>query len=203
MKRLVLLILLLSGSVASGIETEQHITHGPILGRLTDSSVGVWARTGHPGKFAVVYGLAPNALDEQSDVVNTTLESDCTAWLEIRNLKPNTKYYYKLILPGVTDLTARSGSFRTMPNSKPYVHKTLNPDGLFNFKFEYACGNNQNPGHSNGPALPAFNTMLREIKDDINFAILNGDWLYETHSVNLRRPNGCNRLGWIQVLLLN
>ena len=97
MIRLLLLILMLSGSVAHGIETEQHITHGPILGRLTDSSVGVWARTGHPGEFAVVYGLAPNALDQQSNAVNTTLESDCTAWLEIRNLKPNTKYYYCLL----------------------------------------------------------------------------------------------------------
>ena len=180
MKRLVFLILVCVCSVALGVETEQHITHGPILGRLTDTSVGVWARTGHPGKFAVRYGLAPGALEQESNAVNTALASDCTAWLEIRNLKPNTKYYYKLVLPGITDLTARSGSFRTLPNSKQYVNEKLNPKGLFNFKFEYACGNNQNPGHSNGPALPAFNTMLREIKDDINFAILNGDWLYET-----------------------
>ena len=100
--------------------------------------------------------------------------------MEIRNLKPNTKYFYKVVLPGFTDLTARSGSFRTLPNGDLFVDEKLNPKGLFNFSFEYACGNNQNPGHSNGPALPAFNTMLREIKDDINFAILNGDWLYET-----------------------
>ena len=88
MKRLVFLILLCVSSVALGVETEQHITHGPILGRLTDTSIGVWARTGHPGKFAVRYGLAPEALVQESNAVNTALASDCTAWIEIRNLKP-------------------------------------------------------------------------------------------------------------------
>ena len=95
MKRLVFLILVCVCSVALGGETEQHITHGAILGRLTDTSVGVWARTGHPGKFAVRYGLAPEALEQESIAFNTALASDCTAWLEIRNLKPNTKYYYQ------------------------------------------------------------------------------------------------------------
>ncbi len=180
MSRIALLWILMICPVVEAIETEQHITHGPILGRVTDTSVGVWARTGHPGKFQVQYGLAPDKLDQESLAVTTKLTSDCTGWVEIRNLIPDTKYYYKVVLPGVTDLTARRGSFRTLPNGELYKHEQLNPKGLFNFKFEYACGNNQNPGHSNGPALPAFNTMLREIKDDINFAILNGDWLYET-----------------------
>ena len=180
MKRTLLMLMVLLSSSAWGIETEQSITYGPILGRLTDSSVGVWARTGHPGKFAVQYGMSPDALNQESLTVTTKAETDCTAWVEIRNLKPNTKYFYKVVLPGFTDLTARSGSFRTLPNGDLFVDEKLNPNGLFNFSFEYACGNNQNPGHSNGPALPAFNTMLREIKDDINFAILNGDWLYET-----------------------
>ena len=91
MKKLVFLILLCVGSVAMGVETEQHITHGPILGRLTDTSVGVWARTGYPGKFTVRYGYTPEALDQESNAVSTALVGDCTAWLEIRNLKPNTK----------------------------------------------------------------------------------------------------------------
>jgi hypothetical protein len=59
------------------------------------------------------------------------------------------------------------------------VHPELNPRGLFNFCFEFACGNNQNPRQGAGPELPAYQTMLRELRDRVHFSILNGDWLYE------------------------
>jgi hypothetical protein len=66
------------------------------------------------------------------------------------------------------------------------VNPDSNPQGLFNFRFEFACGNNQNAdaGSAYHEALPAFATMRRElVRDDdrsfVDFAILNGDWLYE------------------------
>ena len=31
----------------------------------------------------------------------------------------------------------------------------------------------------NGPSLPTYDTLLRDVKDKVDFAILNGDWLYE------------------------
>ena len=161
-------------------ETENSITHGPILGRLSTDGVGVWARTAYSGRIVVEYGTDPKNLDQLSPEVETTLAADNTGWVHIKGLKANTKYYYNVILVGVSKFTGRSGSFRTMPDQKDFIDPELNPDGLFNFSFEYACGNNQNPGHSLGAQLPTFATMLREIKDDINFAILNGDWLYET-----------------------
>ncbi|MEE2685577.1 MAG: metallophosphoesterase family protein [Planctomycetota bacterium] len=159
---------------------KNHITHGPILGRLSSSGVGVWARTGEPGTLVVLYGTSPESLDQRSDGVKTSREHDNTGWVQLSGLAADTTYYYRMILPDVHENTGRQGSFRTMPDSKDYLHPTLNPRGLFNFKFEYACGNNQNPGQSNGPGLPAFETMIRQLKGDINFAILNGDWLYET-----------------------
>ena len=159
---------------------KNHITHGPILGRLSTSGVGIWARTGEPGTLVVLYGTSPETLDQRSDGVKTSRDHDNTGWVQLSGLAADTTYYYRMILPDVHENTGRQGSFRTMPDSKDYLHPTLNPRGLFNFKFEYACGNNQNPGQSNGPGLPAFETMLRQLKGDINFAILNGDWLYET-----------------------
>ena len=159
---------------------KNHITHGPILGRLSSSGGGVWARTGEPGTLVVLYGTSPESLDQRSDGVKTSREHDNTGWVQLSGLAADTTYYYRMILPDVHENTGRQGSFRTMPDSKDYLHPTLNPRGLFNFKFEYACGNNQNPGQSNGPGLPAFETMIRQLKGDINFAILNGDWLYET-----------------------
>jgi len=159
---------------------KNHITHGPILGRLSASGVGIWARTGQPGTLVVLYGTSPGTLDQRSGPVHTSRDHDNTGWVELTGLSAETTYYYRMILPGVHEDTGRQGSFRTMPDSTDYVDAELNPQGLFNFKFEYACGNNQNPGQSNGPALPAFETMLRQLKGEINFAILNGDWLYET-----------------------
>jgi alkaline phosphatase D len=66
-----------------------------------------------------------------------------------------------------------------LPNTSALRDKELNPRGLFNLQFEFACGNNQHPERSLGPTGPAFKTMLANLQDRIHFAILNGDWLYE------------------------
>ncbi|MDP6448265.1 MAG: alkaline phosphatase D family protein, partial [Pirellulaceae bacterium] len=50
---------------------------------------------------------------------------------------------------------------------------------MFNFSFEFACGNNQDPIRGAGTALPAFKTMLDTLRNRIHFSIQNGDWLYE------------------------
>ncbi|MFP6666515.1 MAG: alkaline phosphatase D family protein [Pirellulales bacterium] len=165
---------------AADTEDDLHITHGPILGRVRPHGIGVWARTSRDTQFAVRYGTAADKLDKVSPPVKTRLENDNTGWVDLTGLKANTRYYYDVFIPGQLPRSGRSGSFRTLPDSKDYVSKELNPRGLFNFKFEFACGNNQNVAHSIGPSLPTFRTMLDRIKDDLNFAILNGDWLYES-----------------------
>ena len=50
-----------------------------------------------------------------------------------------------------------------------------NPKGLFNFKFEFGCGNKQHPG----VGYQTYTTMNTRIAEDIDFALLNGDWVYE------------------------
>ncbi|MCI0682504.1 MAG: alkaline phosphatase D family protein [Gemmataceae bacterium] len=167
---------------ASGQEPRAEITHGPILGRLGSREVGVWIRTAQPGKFAVRYGVAANALDQVS-MGETRLERDNTGWVHIKGLEPATKYFYRVI----GSRREVDGAFRTLPDSAALRDDKLNPRGLFNFSFEFACGNNQNPKQGLGANGPAFKTMLRELHDKIDFAILNGDWLYEDargHTVN-------------------
>lgn len=164
------------------------ITHGPILGRLSPRGIGVWARTSRPGQFVVRYGIQPGALDQATPPVETSLAHDCTGWVHIRGLQPDTRYYYRVeVVSGLPDAAppsdaadqSHAGSFRTLPEAAQYAHPEWNPRGLFNFRFEYACGNNQTPGQGAGSELPAFATMLRQLRDQIHFAILNGDWLYE------------------------
>lgn len=171
---------LASARVTIAAESEPFITNGPILGRLSPHGIGVWARTMRPATFYVKYGTEKLTLDRKSPTVTTQLEHDCTGWVHITGLKANTKYFYELALQGSKGPTGRGGSFTTLPDAKEFVDPKLNPRGLFNFSFEFACGNNQNPGHSSGPELIALKTARKRFKDKIHFAILNGDWMYES-----------------------
>ncbi len=163
------------------------ITHGPVLGRLGTDSVGVWARTSRPAEFTVFYGTAPDALTARA-TGTTAIADDNTGWVLVEGLEPGNKYHYEI---GMGDEPAgeeeRTGSFHTLPDGATLASEH-NPDGKFNFRFEFACGNNQNSsGSPIGTQLLTHGTMLRTLvrgteKSKIDFAILDGDWLYENDS---------------------
>ena len=155
-----------------------EITHGPVLGRPGSDTMSVWARTRVPGEtLQVRYGLQPGKLLQLSKVVATVIEDDCTGLVKLSGLKPATRYYYEVFSedgdhpPG--------GSFKTLPSAAMVANRQYNPEGLFNFSFEFACGNNRTPGAGAGPSLPAFDQLNAKVRDRVDFAILNGDWLYE------------------------
>ena len=169
-----------SSTQAPGPEpADLAITHGPMLGRPGARQMGVWARTARPGSFLVRYGASKDAMTSYSDPVETVLERDNTGWTLLTGLTPDTEYFYEVVSTTSEAAPAiRAGSFRTWPEAADYRNE-LNPNGDFNFSFELACGNNQNPGSGIGHALPTYDTMLSRIKDQVSFAVLNGDWLYE------------------------
>ena len=134
----------------------------------------VWARTASPAKFDVVYGTAPSALDRESASVQTLLEDDNTGVVQLSDLEPHTRYYYKVRPDGGEP--GLGGSFRTLRESGTLVDPEMNPKGLFNFKFEFGCGNNQREIFGD---QPLFKTMVNQVADDVSFAILNGDFIYE------------------------
>ncbi len=169
--------LLLSLVLAFSASADLRITHGPMLGRPGTDSMGIWIRTSEPGEFTVQTGLKDGKWDGPTIKGITRLDSDCTGWVELKKLKPRTKYNYRVITKD--DESAPTGTFSTLADNKIQANAEHNPEGLFNFSFEFACGNNQNPLHGIGPSLPTYTTMLKEIRDKVDFAILNGDWLYE------------------------
>ncbi len=158
-------------------DPEVLFTHGPILGRLSAHGIGVWARTSRPGGFHVIYGTSPKTLMQRSASATTTLARDNTAVVQLTGLAANTRYYY--LVRTDQGRSYLDGSFKTLPDPQTLADPQLNPRGLFNFKFEFACGNNQSPDHGLRPSLPTYDTLLARVKDDVDFAILNGDWLYE------------------------
>ena len=157
-----------------GRATDLRVTHGPLLGRPGPDTMSLWVRTERPGEVKVFYGTQKKVLDKEVSIKTTSLEHDYTGIITLNGLEANTRYYYRIADHQL------SGSFRTLPQADDFRNPKGNPDGLFNFKFEFACGNNQNGGgNSAGPTVPVFDTLNQQVRDEVHFAILNGDWLYE------------------------
>ena len=159
------------------------VTHGPILGHVTHNSVKVWGRPSKPGTIEVVYqkisnknSTEPSAVEILTSTIETSIENDNTGWITLNNLEPDSRYTYYL---KSNNNESEKGSFKTLPNAADYIDEKHNPKGLFNFSFEFGSCANQNPKNGIGPSLPAYTTMLDKIRGEVDFAMMNGDWLYE------------------------
>ena len=127
------------------------LSHGPMLGRQTTDSITVWARTKNSSQFHVRYGLEEDLYVLKSEPVLTKLENDNTGTILLSNLESGKKYHYA-IFSGDEQVSA-PGSFKTLRTTNE-LKTDLNPNGLFNFSFEFACGNNQSPNPAGlGPTM--------------------------------------------------
>ncbi len=153
------------------------LTHGPMLGMPGATTMRVWGRTSMPSGFTVRYGTNPTKLEQASPPVATEFAHDHTGSVELTGLEPDTLYHYRIYIWGLPQ--GHPGTFRTLPDPERGRHPEYNPAGLFNFRFEIGSCANQHPQHGIGHGLPLYSTMLREIRDEVNFHIMNGDWLYE------------------------
>ena len=154
-----------------------RLTHGPMLGGVTDSSVRVWVRTSDPGEFHVLYGTGPSTLDQVSQKGETAIEDDNTGFLVLSDLKSDTRYHYQIQVNGRPH--GLPGTFRTLPSQQESMDAEHNPEGLFNFRFEIGSCANQNPLHGGGHRALAYEHLNRDWADKVHFHIMNGDWLYE------------------------
>lgn len=153
------------------------MTHGPMLGRPGADQMTVWARTSHPAPFEVRYGTSPRTLEQSVSSQPTAYENDLTGTATLTNLKDGTEYYYQVYVAGYPQGAVES--FRTLTDGKRLIDPQYNPKGLFNVTFEIGCCANQNPLHGIGHSLPLYKTMNAKIAQQMDFAIMNGDWLYE------------------------
>ncbi len=166
-------------SIASRAAADDPVTmsHGPMLGRPAATSMAVWARTSAPSTFEVRYGTDEKRLTRSAVSRETSLDDDCTGSVTLTDLTPATHYHYEIHVGGLPQ--GQRGSFRTLPDAATSIDPAHNPKGLFNFRFEIGSCANQNPVHGIGHSLPLYETMNRDLIDRVDFAIMNGDWLYE------------------------
>ena len=93
-----------------------ELLHGPLLGCVTDTGAKFWVRTVNEVPVQVIIGASGKTGSIiKSDIVKTSKAKDFTAVVAVRGLKPDTRYYYKLLVDGVRQ--PRLWSFRTFPTS--------------------------------------------------------------------------------------
>ena len=91
------LAILLAGNLQAQRESDPiRMTHGPMLGRPTATSMAVWARTSQPGDFWVHYGIDPNDMDLISNPGKTTIDHDNTGVATLKDLRPDSRYHYQV-----------------------------------------------------------------------------------------------------------
>lgn len=154
-----------------------QLTHGPMLGNLTSSSVVVWGRTSDPGQFSVRYGRSQDRLDLISRSGETAIDHDNTGTVQLVDLEPNTRYFYQVWVNSRPN--GLPGSFRTLPSKEASANLEHNPKGLFNFRFQIGSCANQNPLNGAGHRSTTYEHLNHDWSDKIHFHIMNGDWLYE------------------------
>jgi phosphodiesterase/alkaline phosphatase D-like protein len=112
--------LLAALSWAQGKPKAERITNGPVMKETTRNSAEVAWSTDAPGSSVVKYGTSPNALNETAEEPwggkrESNGDYNHTVW--IKNLKPDTTYYYKVEtgqgLGTGTEADSRTGQFRT------------------------------------------------------------------------------------------
>ena len=93
------------------------LPHSVFSGDVTDTRVMIWARTSGPASVRVEYGTAPSlGVVETRPAVPATFAADFTVKADLSNLRPNTRYSYRVIAEqGSERASSLIGTFRTAP----------------------------------------------------------------------------------------
>ncbi len=161
------------------------LSHGPMLGRPGATSIRVWVRTKKPMAFRVVYDTRVPLTPKSPGVDGqTSADRDNTGVVDLTGLTPHTRYVYGVVLDGQlidTRIEPRGEfpSFRTLPTADTHRDERWNPKGRFNLSFAVGVGANQGPHNLHHVNPPAFRTLFERHGRDVQFFIMNGDFIYE------------------------
>ncbi len=100
--------------------------HGPYVGSVTDASARFWVRTATPIGVHVVVSESKDLVSPKTAAARSSAETDFTAVVEVTGLKPDTLYYYAVLLDkkaAAADKTRQQ--FRTSPSPGTPLKFTL------------------------------------------------------------------------------
>jgi alkaline phosphatase D len=94
--------------------TRPALTHGPLLGAVTDTSIRIWARANRSARLEVEYRPRGESAWRRSPSRLLTSTSDFTGVVELTGLSPATTYDYRLLLDGSV-WPGSQATFATLP----------------------------------------------------------------------------------------
>jgi phosphodiesterase/alkaline phosphatase D-like protein len=150
--------------INAGLRTSPVLTHGGLLGAVTDSSIKVWARADRPAVLKVQYKLQNQAWPAAttSAGVSLTTAEDFTGVITRTGLTADTPYDYRLLLDDVVQPDSLA-TFRTL--------KAQGVPGAFSFVIGGDIDFMENP-------FSIFDSVLKKEPD---FMLLLGDQIYSDH----------------------
>lgn len=143
-----------------------QVTHGPISGEVTDSSVVLWARGNLSGTLTFEVSETDVFTDAVSATTEVTANDDFTGEVQLANLTPSQTYFYRVTLEGSESVT---GQFRTAP---PAAEPTA-----FDFVFG-ACLGGQGYCRSSQSSQTGWEIFEAMATEEPDFFLLTGDTIY-------------------------
>jgi len=102
----------------AGFASGQVLTHGPVVGGVTDTDARVFVRTDQVATVEVHYGTDPNlGTYLTSEAFDTDPASDFTEVIPLADLTAETIYYLDVAVNGVPQFAVPYPSFTTFPPS--------------------------------------------------------------------------------------
>ena len=101
---------------AAGLPQTPVLTHGGLVGAITDVSVKIWARADQAATVGVKYKPLGAADWRLSRGVDLKPRNDFTGVVTLDDLEPDTRYEYLLVLNDVEQPDAQ-GSFKTLKSA--------------------------------------------------------------------------------------
>jgi phosphodiesterase/alkaline phosphatase D-like protein len=152
----------------------QNITHGPILGAMTDTSFRMYIRTANLQSFTIEIdsdSLFSAPLQFQNQAL-ATLDSSVIA--NINGLTADTRYYYRVLFNSVPDI--KKGSFKTFP----------------------ALGQPANFSFVTGSCQETANMKVYDVMPTHNplFMVHTGDFTYPSYQLPIDYPTQWYTIPW-------
>jgi alkaline phosphatase D len=99
------------------------VTHGPVVGGVSDSTAVVFLRSSSETEARILYSTDPSFNKDLhlSAPVQTTIEGDFTARVALQDLQPSTTYFYKVLLDSQAQELSLEHRFSTAPPPEAVV----------------------------------------------------------------------------------
>ncbi len=91
------------------------LTHGPVVGAVTDTTARVFARTNQGAEVNLRYGRAADLREASQARQSTSAGHDFTTIISLATLEPATVYYLDIVVNGVSQLAFPYPQFKTFP----------------------------------------------------------------------------------------